>query len=160
MQNPAVTPKLELNILTPRGVKFEREADFLLMRALDGDLGIMPNHAPMTSSLGNGILSIINNEQEEKLALFEGIVEVRDNVVNIYTTIAQRPEEIDLDRARREKEDAEAALREGIEDYQMKACILQIRRALVRIEVAVHSSDQGYFDSQDEDADEYDGGET
>ena len=63
MLNAAVTPKLALNILTPRGVKFEREADFLLMRAIDGDIGILPNHAPMTSSLGDGILSIINNEK-------------------------------------------------------------------------------------------------
>ncbi len=160
MPDSSVTPKLKLNILTPRGVKLEREADFLLMRAIDGDIGILPNHAPMTACLGDGILSIVNNDKKEKLALFEGIVEVRDNAVNIYTTIAQHPDEIDLERARQDKEDAEAALREHIENYQMQASILQIRQALVRIEVAVHSSNRGYFESQDVESDELDGDET
>lgn len=146
--------KLQLNILTPRGVKFERQADFLAMRAIDGDIGILPNHAPMTSPLGDGILRIVNGEEEEKLALFEGIVEVRDNVVTIYTTIAQHPDEIDIARARREKEEAEAALREEIESSQLQSTLLQIRRALVRLEVAVHSSDQGYFDEKDQDYDD------
>ncbi|MDI9472068.1 MAG: ATP synthase F1 subunit epsilon [Tissierellia bacterium] len=145
------TRKLELNILTPRGVKFKREADFLAMRAVDGDIGILPNHAPMTSSLGDGILRILNDGEEEKLALFEGVVEIKDNVVNIYTTIAQHPEEIDLERARREKEEAEAALQEEREDFEMQNFLLQIRRALVRLEVGVHSTDIGYFEQFDEE---------
>ena len=81
-------------------------------------------------------------------------MEVRDNRVNIYTTIAQHPDEIDIDRARQEKEDAEAALREEIESSQLQSTLLQIRRALVRLEVAVHSSDRGYFDDKDKDYDE------
>lgn len=156
MRNSAATQKLRLNILTPRGVKFEREADFLMMRAIDGDIGILPNHAPMTACLGDGILSIVNNDKEEKLALFEGVVEVRDNTANIYTTIAQRPEEIDLERARQDKEDAEAALQEAIENRQMQASILKIRQALVRIEVAIHTSDQGYLETADADSDKFD----
>lgn len=145
--------KLQLNILTPRGVKFERKADYLSLRAIDGELGILPNHAPMTAILGDGILRIRNNGWEEKLALFEGIVEVRNNVVNIYTTIAQRPEEIDMERARREKEDAEADLRGEAKDLDIQACLLLIRRALVRLEVGVHSGDRGYFEDIDADAD-------
>lgn len=143
--------KLKLNILTPRGVKFKREADSLSMRAIDGDLGILPNHIPMTSVLGDGILTIVNNGIEEKLALFEGIIEVRNNFVNILTTIAQRPEEIDIERARMEKEEAENLIKEGQEDFLIKSSLVEIRRALVRIEVGVHSSDQGYFDDEEKD---------
>lgn len=143
--------KMQLNILTPRGVKFEREADYLSMRALDGEIGILPNHAPMTAILGDGILRIRNNQAEEKLALFEGIVEVRNNIVNIYTTIAQRPEEIDMERALRDKEEAEASLRSEAADLDIQTALLEIRRALVRLEVAVHSEDKGYFDNIDAD---------
>lgn len=143
--------KLKLNILTPRGVKFKREADSLSMRAIDGDLGILPNHIPMTSVLGDGILTIVNNGIEEKLALFEGIIEARNNFVNILTTIAQRPEEIDIERARMEKEEAENLIKEGQDDFLIKSSLVEIRRALVRIEVGVHSSDQGYFDDEEKD---------
>lgn len=146
--------KLKLNILTPRGVKFEKEADFISLRAADGQLGILPNHAPMTTSLGDGILKIQNAGMEEKLALFGGILEFRDNEVNIYTTIAQKPEEIDVERALREKEEAQQALREESENAQMQACTSLIRRALVRVEVGVHSGDEGYFEDRDIDLEE------
>lgn len=149
----AVT-KMQLNILTPRGVKFEREADYLSMRAIDGELGILPNHTPMTAVLGDGILRIRNNGGEEKLALFEGIVEVRDNNVNIYTTIAQHPEEIDMQRALQDKEDAEAYLRGEAEDLDIQTCLLEIRRALVRLEVGAHSWDRGNFENIDTDLDD------
>lgn len=143
--------KLDLNIFTPRGVKFERQADFLSMRAIDGDIGILPNRAPMASALGDGILKIVNDGEEDKFALFQGIVEVENNKVNIYTTIAQHPEEIDLERARREKEEAENALKEEVSEYEMRAHLLQIRRAFVRMEAGTHAGDLGYFDDPDDD---------
>lgn len=155
MKTLDLTPtKMQLNILTPRGIKFEREADYLSMRAIDGEIGILPNHAKMTAILGDGILRIRNNGAEEKLALFEGLVEVRDNIVNIYTTIAQRPEEIDVERALQDKADAEAYLRREAADLDIQTCLLEIRRALVRLEVGVHSEDRGYFDNVDSDLDD------
>lgn len=138
--------KLKLNILTPRGVKFEREADFLTMYAHDGELGILPGHSPMTSALGDGILNIYNDDSVEKFALFQGLVDVEDDIVSIYTTIAQHPDEIDLRRAQLEKDEALAALNQDLSELEMRAKTLEIRRALVRIEVAVQSSDPDYFE--------------
>ena len=91
--------KITLNITTPRGLKYVEQADMLIMRCVDGDLGVLPGHAPVSAVLGDGILRIFNNGGEQKLAVFGGIVGINDTTVNMFTTIAQRPEEIDRERA-------------------------------------------------------------
>ena len=104
------TKKLELKITTPRGEKFIEDADMVIMRCIDGNLGVLPGHEPIVAALGDGTLRIINGDAEEKLALFGGVVEVKDDTVRIYSTIAQRLEEIDLERAKADLEAARAAI--------------------------------------------------
>lgn len=47
--------KINLTITTPRGVKFQEEADRLIMRCIDGELGVLPGHQPLKAVLGDGI---------------------------------------------------------------------------------------------------------
>ena len=69
--------KLKLTITTPRGVKFVEEADMIVMRAVDGELGVLPGHAPLTTVLGDGVLRITNNGvQNKQLAVFGGVAEI------------------------------------------------------------------------------------
>ncbi|WP_067844157.1 ATP synthase F1 subunit epsilon [Amphibacillus sediminis] len=133
--------KINLTITTPRGVKFVEEADMLIMRCIDGDLGVLPRHEPVSTVLGEGILRIFNNGIEKKLAVFNGIVEINGTDVDIYTTIAQRPDEIDLERAEQDRREAEAAL-EAAEEIQMRSLQVTLRRSLVRIEVSLHLEDE------------------
>lgn len=133
--------KINLTITTPRGVKFVEEADMLIMRCIDGDLGVLPRHEPVSTVLGEGILRIFNNGIEKKLAVFNGIVEINGTDVDIYTTIAQRPDEIDLERAEQDRREAEAAL-EASEEVQMRSLQVTLRRSLVRIEVSLHLEDE------------------
>lgn len=133
--------KLNLTITTPRGVKFVEEADMLIMRCIDGDLGVLPGHEPLSTVLGDGILKIFNNDTEIKLAVFGGVVEIDDRTVNIFSTIAQRPDEIDLERARRDLEAAQATLHEQSEELKIQSLQTVIRRSLVRVEVSLHLDD-------------------
>lgn len=133
--------KINLTITTPRGVKFVEEADMLIMRCIDGDLGVLPRHEPVSTVLGEGILRIFNNGIEKKLAVFNGIVEINGTDVDIFTTIAQRPDEIDLERAEQDRREAEAAL-EAAEEVQMRSLQVTLRRSLVRIEVSLHLEDE------------------
>lgn len=149
--NTVEDKKINLNITTPRGLKFVEEADMIIMRCIDGDLGVLPGHEPVSAVLGDGILRIINNGIEKKLAVFGGIVEIDDRTVNIFSTIAQRPEEIDLERAQRDREEAEAAFREGAEELKVQSLQVLLRRALVRIEVSFHVEEAYYFEEKDED---------
>lgn len=139
--------KLQLTITTPRGVKFVEEADLIIMRAIDGDLGIMPGHEPLSTVLGDGVLRIVNDGTEKLLAIFGGTAEINDRTVTILSTIAQRPEEIDLERAEEDRRSAEEAMSEESEEQMTKRLQIMQMRALVRI----HVSQTEYFDSNNID---------
>lgn len=130
-----------LQIITPRGVKFERRAKMLIFRCIDGDRGILPGHEAASMVLGDGVLRILSPiyEPEERIAVFGGIAMVKDNTVKFLTTIAQRPEEIDLIRAERDKEQIERLLEENEDrkdDIETRRSQVLLRRALVRIDVS------------------------
>lgn len=128
--------KVRLLIITPRGVKFDLMADMLIFRTLEGDMGVLPGHEPLSAALGDGILRVINGETEEKMALFGGFAEVENDTVRILTSIAQRPEEIDLERAETDREMASQLLQERSDDLKLQSYQVLLRRALVRIEVS------------------------
>lgn len=75
------------------------------MYAHDGELEFYSGHSPMTSARGWDF-NIYNDDSVEKFALFQGLVDVEDDIVSIYTIIAQHPDEIDLRRAQLEKDEA------------------------------------------------------
>lgn len=148
--------KLNLTITSPRGIKFEEKADMVVMRCVDGDLGILPGHESISTVLGDGILKIMNDDLVRKLAIFGGVVEVKDNDINIFTTIAQLPGDIDLERAKEDREKAESAMREQEDEAQFKRLQVMLRRSMVRIEVNLHLEDTTYFDIEEDEEDESD----
>lgn len=152
--NFANDKKINLNITTPRGLKFVEKADAIIMRCIDGDLGILSGHAPVLAVLGDGILRIFNNGVEKKLAVFGGIAEIGDKAVNILSTIAQLPEEIDLERAKLDCQEAEATIREESEELQIQGMQVLLRRSLVRIEISVHLEEAEYYEDNDEEKEE------
>lgn len=139
--------KIQLTITTPRGVKFTEEADMVVMRAIDGELGVLPGHAPLSAVLGDGVLRIVNNGVEKKLAVFGGLAEIDRNKVSILTTIAQSPEEIDLERAQADREATEEAMQEDSEENMTRRLQVMQTRALVRI----HVSQADYFSGHEDD---------
>lgn len=144
--------KIELKITTPRGLKFEEEADMVVMRCIDGDLGVLPGHEPISTVLGDGILRIHNNGSIKKLALFGGIAHISPTSVNIYSTIAQKPDEIDRERAERDLQDVQATIMEEKEEHQIRRLQVMMRRSLVRIEVSSHVSESPDYDISESDS--------
>lgn len=151
-QNVSRKKKLTVTITTPRGVKFVEQADMVLMRAIDGDFGVLPGHEPVTTVLGDGVLHVRDNGRDKVFALFEGIAEIDADSINIATTIAQRPDEIDLGRAEEDRLEAEAAVQEDIDDQISKGLQVMLTRALVRIRVG----QMDYFDDDSDDDNESD----
>lgn len=143
--------KLNLKITTPRGLKFVEQADMLIMRCVDGDLGVLPGHAPVSVVLGDGILRIFNEGAEKKLAVFGGIAEIGSKDVNIFSTIAQPPEEIDRERAIADRKKVEAAMQEE-SGAQVQRLQVLLHHTLVRIEVSSQLEESDYYnDSSDEE---------
>ncbi len=143
MDKAADNRRIHLQIITPRGLKFDRWAKMVIFRCIDGNMGILPGHEAISTVLGDGILRIIGEEgaAEEKIAVFGGIATVENNTVMLLTSIAQRPEEIDLARAERDKEEMEQFLQEREDDVEMQGYQVLLRRALVRIEVSAYVED-------------------
>jgi F-type H+-transporting ATPase subunit epsilon len=129
--------RVHLQIITPSGVKIKEDVDMVIMRAITGDMGILPGHEAMSAILDVGVLRAITDGHENYLAVFGGLAEVRDDTLTIITSLAETPDEISRARAEADKEKAERNLQEGITDtsdvYHGQA---RIRRSMVRIEVS------------------------
>lgn len=132
--------KLRLRILTPLGVKVDDKADMIILRCTDGDMGILPSHAPFLVVLDYGALRILNNGIERRIAVFGGFAEIRDNVLTVLTGTAEWPEDINYALAETERANAELRLQENIDDQEIRRNQLLLRRSLVRIEVSAYST--------------------
>ena len=123
---------LKLEIITPECVTVSDESTSIVLNAIDGYLGIWPNHAPMIAGLRPGALHYAANGGEKYVFVSGGFVEVSDNVVSIIAPSAERVEDIDLARAEAAKKRAEERLknRDNIDVARAQAALA---RALGRI---------------------------
>ncbi|MDY6843003.1 MAG: F0F1 ATP synthase subunit epsilon [Thermodesulfobacteriota bacterium] len=128
--------KLYVEILTPCGDVFCGEADDIVAPGELGELNFLPEHASFLTKLKFGKMSYLKDGQRSALIVSEGFAEVVDNKVTILVDYAERPEEIDLDRAKAALKRAEERGRQvGREDIDFDRIAGALYRALVRIEL-------------------------
>ena len=128
----------KLRIITPNKQLYENDVNFVLMRTVNGDLGIMAGHTPLTTVLANGRLIIRRSTEELEAAVFEGYAEITGTAVTILSDNAEWPDEIDTERAAHAKERAEKRLTEHLKDTDIPRAHLALQRALVRLDVAAY----------------------
>ena len=125
----------EVELVTPTRTLFSGEAETVFCRAEGGEIAFLANHMPYLGVLEPGPVRIASeNGNEVRLAVHGGFVEVRDNRVIMLADVAEPADEIDVERARRTKTNAEGQLSSGSADDANVA--LALRRAEVRLEVA------------------------
>lgn len=125
-----------LEIVTPERLVLEEDADIVIARGSEGDLGILHGHEPLITPLGTGELEYRVDGEVRHLAISGGFLEVRPDKVVVLADVAERSEEIDRARAEEARERAEQALAEhrGTELEAQAAAALQ--QALLRLRVA------------------------
>jgi F-type H+-transporting ATPase subunit epsilon len=124
---------MQVELVSPERVLYTGQAQMVLARTSDGEIGFLPNHAAFIATLAPGRVRIVKEDGGEELAaVHSGFVEVRDNRVIILSDVAELAGQIDVERARRAKQAAEEKLRAG-EDPEAEAALA---RAETRIEVA------------------------
>ena len=127
---------LRLEIVTAERVVYSDEADVVVAPGIEGQLGILPHHAPLMTTLQPGELRVRKGGEEFSLAISGGFLEVRPDRVIILADAAERAEEIDIARAEEAKRRAEERLHQrhapGIDEAQVEAAL---RRALTRLKV-------------------------
>jgi len=80
---------------------------------VEGDMGILPNHAPLLSSLRYGILRVRNGESEEIFTIAGGVIEVQPEIVTVLADAAENVREIDMARAEEARKRAQEILEQG-----------------------------------------------
>ena len=93
--------QLEVRIITPERIAFQEKVDAVVATAYDGEVGILPGHAPMMVVLGIGELRVRVGNRFEWFAIGEGFLHVADDVVTVLTPFAEAAREVDVDEARR-----------------------------------------------------------
>jgi F-type H+-transporting ATPase subunit epsilon len=127
---------LQVQVVTTTGLVYEGEADELVAPGGDGQLGILPHHAPLMTTLKIGALHIKHTTGEETLFIGGGFMEVANGEVIILADDAERASDIDEAHAQEARRRAEEALTSAASDVDRAALEGQIEQALGRIRVA------------------------
>jgi len=127
---------LKVSVVTPDGPVLEEEYEMVSCKAEDGELGILPGHIPLVAPLDIGAVRLKNGDEQELIAVNGGFLEVRPDKVTILAQSAEKPSEIDLERAERARERAEKRLQSEQDDIDFKRAELSLKRAMNRITIA------------------------
>ena len=135
---------LQLEIVTPERQVYSDEVDSVQVPGSEGELGVLPHHAPLVSTLGVGELRFRKGGVEESFAIVGGFLEVRPDKVVVLAETADMASEIDLEKAQEARREAERALETGYhEGADLAAARVALEQALLRIRVAERRHREG-----------------
>jgi F-type H+-transporting ATPase subunit epsilon len=134
---------MDVAVVDPEKELWSGEADFVVARSEDGEIGILPNHAPFLGVLKHAHLKVESGNETIIFAVHGGFIEVKDNKVSVLARVAEIASGIDVSRAKTAKERAEQALRESETDQNAQDAFL---RAEARLRAAAEAglADTGY----------------
>ena len=128
------TFRLEI-VSAERGV-FADDVDALIAPGIEGQLTILPHHAPLLTQLQPGEMTVRKGGQDTVMVVSGGFLEVLGNRAVILADTAERAEEIDIERAEASMRRAQEALAGHPREQELEAALMSFRRAQVRVEVA------------------------
>jgi F-type H+-transporting ATPase subunit epsilon len=126
----------KLEIVTPEKKVVDTSAEEVQIPGKNGYLGVLPGHAPLITELAVGEITFREGTTEQRLAVAWGFAEVLPGKVTILAETAERPSEIDVDRARKAKERAERLLTNGDPTVDVERALDSLHRAESRLDVA------------------------
>jgi F-type H+-transporting ATPase subunit epsilon len=130
----------QLEIVTPEKKVVDTTAEEVQIPGKNGYLGVLPGHAPLITELAVGEITFRSNSQEQHLAVAWGFAEVLPDKVTILAESAERPQEIDVERARESKQRAEQRLTSGDTNVDVERALDALQRAESRLQVAADKS--------------------
>ncbi|MBX5436405.1 MAG: F0F1 ATP synthase subunit epsilon [Alicyclobacillaceae bacterium] len=131
-------------VVTPERVVLSEEVRMVFVWTGGGELGILPKHAPLAATVKPGVVKVrLPDGAEDYIAVSGGFLEVLPERVTLLADTAELAHEIDVERAQRAKERAQARLSQRTEDVDVARAELALRRAMVRLEAAELSTRSG-----------------
>ena len=126
---------IRLDVVTAEGIVYSDDVDVVVAPAVEGQLGILPHHAPLMTTLEPGELRARKGGEEVCLAIAGGFLEVRPDRVIVLADAAERSEEIDIARAEEAKRRAQERLRHPTPGVDLAQTEAALRRSLARLQV-------------------------
>ena len=128
---------MRLEIITAERVVYSDDVDLLVAPGLEGELGILPHHAPLMTVIAPGEITVRKEGEEDSyLAVGGGFLEVMANHVTILADTAERSDEIDEARVREAMRRAEERLQMRTADMDLERAVASLRRSQARLRVA------------------------
>jgi len=125
-----------LHIVSPEGIVLKEEVEFAVFPGEVGELGVLPNHAPLIAALDIGVVRYTKDGSTKRIAISGGFLEVSDNKASILAESAERGEVIDLERAMAARKRAEERLAKKNAETDVKRAEQALRKAIARIRAA------------------------
>jgi F-type H+-transporting ATPase subunit epsilon len=135
--------KIKLDIVTAERTVFSDEVDIIVAPGIEGQLGILPHHAPLMTMLQPGELLVRKGGDEISMAITGGFLEVRPDRVIVLADAAERVEEIDVARAEAAKRRAEERLKHPAPGVDVTRAETALKRAITRLGVVERRKRRG-----------------
>ena len=129
-------PKLKFEMVTAERMVYSDDVDVVIAPGVEGQLGILPNHASLLTMLQPGDLVVRKEGEETEMFVSGGFLEVMQNRVTLLADVAERAEEIDIARAEEAKRRAEEQIKQAPPEMDLAVAEAALRRALARIKIA------------------------
>ena len=129
---------MKLKIITHEKVVYEGEVDELVLNTTSGQIGVLKDHIPITTSLEIGVTKAKIGDTFKYFATMGGVFQFKDNNAIILTDVCEDSVDIDVARANAAKERAEARLKEINAEVDAKRAQAALARALARLQAAMN----------------------
>lgn len=127
--------QLHLKIVTPEKEIYNQEVDMVTLPSEQGELGILPHHADLMTTLAPGELRIKKGNNSQVLAVGEGLFQIINNHATLLTDLAVNASEIDEKAVEEAKKRAEKALEEKLSDEEYAETLAVLEKSLAQLKV-------------------------
>lgn len=129
---------MKLKIITHERIIFDNEVDEIVIQTTGGQLGILKDHVPLTTSLDIGVTKVKIGDSDKYFATMGGIFQFKDNNATILTNVCEEGSDIDVTRANDAKSRAEARLAENVANVDAQRAQAALARSLARLKAALN----------------------
>jgi F-type H+-transporting ATPase subunit epsilon len=127
--------KLKLKIVTPEEQIFDGEVDGVNVYTSEGELGILPNHAPLMAKVIPGELTIKQSGKQENLALGFGFLQIIDNTLTVMADLATKATDIDERAVEEARKRAEQALTQKLTDEEHAETLAILQKSVAQLKI-------------------------
>jgi F-type H+-transporting ATPase subunit epsilon len=145
---------IHVELVTQEKLVFEEpEADMIVIPGSEGEMGILPHHAPVLTTMGFGELIIRKRGAEERFAIYGGVVDIRPDKVVVLADLAESSFDLDIEAIEAARESAAKLMSEGVPPGENREVALALRRAELasRIQRKIHNRPGAVMRIVDED---------